>query len=138
MVLGLPENDEFTLNDKISAEAGKLGAREIDEESGLESVTEFRVLGRNEDDGTSLLEVKPLTGRTNQIRIHLWQAGYPIVGDPLYLQGGARGECQTMAVGDPPMCLHAWKLSFNHPHSRERVHYESPVPEWARSVFADL
>lgn len=130
MVLGSPDKDEFVLNDRISSEAGKLGAREIDEESGLDSVTEIKVLSRN-DDGTSLLEVTPRTGRTNQIRIHLWQAGFPIVGDPVYLSEGNRGECQTMAVGDPPMRLHAWKLAFNHPHSQERVNYESPAPDWA-------
>jgi RluA family pseudouridine synthase len=129
-ILGTPERGEFVLNARISSEAGKLGAREIDDEEGLDAVTEIKVLKRN-DDGTSVLEVTPLTGRTNQIRIHLWQAGFPIVGDPVYLPEGARGVCQTMAVGDPQMCLHAWKLSFIHPHSQERVHYETPVPIWA-------
>jgi RluA family pseudouridine synthase len=136
-VVGSPREDEFVLNDRISAEAGKLGAREIDEESGLEAVTEVKVLRRN-DDGTSLLEIRPLTGRTNQIRIHLWQAGFPIVGDPVYLPDGGRGECQTMALGDLPMCLHAWKLSFIHPHHGKRVRYESPEPEWVGSVLADV
>ena len=136
-VSGSPEKDAFVLDDKISAEAGKLGAREIDEESGLDAVTEVKVLSRDAD-GTSLLEIKPLTGRTNQIRIHLWQAGFPIVGDPVYLAEGARGECQTMALGDEPMCLHAWKLTFTHPHSGERVSYQAEVPVWigAASVLS--
>ena len=138
-VAGSPEEDEFVLNARISSEAGKLGAREIDEESGLEAVTEVKVISRN-DDGTSLLEIRPLTGRTNQIRIHLWQAGFPIVGDPVYLAKGTRGDCQTMALGDPAMCLHAWKISFNHHHSGERVSYEASVPAWAEGslVLADV
>ena len=131
------KNDEEEA--RVIAEAGKLGAREIDEESGLEAVTEVKVISRN-DDGTSLLEIRPLTGRTNQIRIHLWQAGFPIVGDPVYLAKGTRGDCQTMALGDPAMCLHAWKISFNHPHSGERVSYEASVPAWAEGslVLADV
>ncbi|MGB6221879.1 sulfurtransferase [Haloferula sp.] len=136
-VHGSPGDDEFVINHRISAEAGKLGAREIDEQDGLEAITEVRVISRD-GDGTSLLELRPLTGRTNQIRIHLWWEGFPIVGDPVYLQGGERGESQTMELGAPAMCLHAWKLGFNHPHSGERVRYESPRPEWAAAVLADV
>ena len=93
-------------------------------------MTVFRVL-RRDADGTSLLEARPLTGRTNQIRIHLWHAGFPITGDPVYLPAGMRGDTQTLAPGDPVMGLHAWKLSFRHPLSREMVGFEAEVPGWA-------
>ncbi|MFC7335542.1 sulfurtransferase [Haloferula chungangensis] len=132
-VWGAPEENEFVIRARISSEAGKLGAREIDEDAGQEAVTEVKVVRRN-DDGTSLIELRPLTGRTNQIRIHLWEAACPIIGDPVYLRGGARGDCQTMALGDEPMCLHAWKLAFIHPHRGERVRYETPLPAWAAAL----
>lgn len=129
-VYGHPAEDEFTIDAPISDEPSRLGAREI-EPDGQEAVTVFRVLRRDED-GTALLEARPLTGRTNQIRIHLWHAGFPITGDPVYLPEGKRGDTQTLAVGDPPMGLHAWKLSFRHPLGGEMVSFEAEVPGWAR------
>jgi RluA family pseudouridine synthase len=128
-VHGHPADDEFTIDAPISAEPTQLGGREI-EEDGRSAVTRFRVL-RRDGDGTALLEARPLTGRTNQIRIHLWHEGFPIAGDPLYLREGGRGDTQTLALGDPPMGLHAWKLSFRHPLSGERVVFEAPAPGWA-------
>ena len=80
-------------------------------------------------DGTSLIEARPLTGRTNQIRIHLWDAGFPIVGDPLYLPGRVLGTTQTLAVNDPPLRLHAHRIAFQHPVTGERVTF-SAEPEW--------
>ena len=128
-VQGHPPEDSFACDAAISSEAGALGSREVDEEDGDASRTEFRVLSRDAD-GTALLEARPLTGRTNQIRIHLWQLGFPIVGDPVYLPGGAKGDTQTLDKQDAPMCLHAQRISFIHPLSKERVVFESS-PTWS-------
>ena len=128
-VHGHPVEDAFTVDAAIADEACQLGARELDE-AGLESKTDFRVVRRDED-GTALLEVLPLTGRTNQIRIHLWHAGFPIVGDPVYLEGGKRGDTQTLSPEQSPMCLHALKISFLHPLRAERVSFSAPAPVWA-------
>ena len=130
-VKGHPPQDEFACDAPVSAEAGKLGGRSV-EEGGLEAKTEFRVL-RRDADGTALLEARPLTGRTNQIRIHLWHLGFPIVGDAAYLADGEIGETQTLAVGDPPLCLHAWRIAFTHPLTKERVTFEAERPAWARA-----
>lgn len=122
-LLGTPENNHFRCDVPISREPGALGSRQVDED-GLPSSTLFDVIERCAD-GTTLVEVRPLQGRTNQIRIHAWHLGFPIVGDPLYLPGGKIGEQQTLAVVDPPMCLHAWRLSFIHPETQERLELTS-------------
>ena len=81
-------------------------------------------------DGTSLLEARPLTGRTNQIRIHCAHLGHPVVGDAAY-RGGEGAVRQTLDRGESPLCLHAWKLDFFHPVSGRPMSFVSPLPEWA-------
>jgi RluA family pseudouridine synthase len=130
-VQGHPQEDVFSCDVPISDSAGELGAREVDVESGLESRTEFRVLQRNED-GTALLEARPLTGRTNQIRIHIWHLGFPICGDQVYLADNKRGDTQTLSVEDAPLCLHAWKISFRHPMSKLAMEFTASAPGWAQ------
>lgn len=130
-VQGQPTQDEFSCDAAISAAAGEVGTRDIDLEEGLASRTNFRVLRRN-NDGTTLLEACPLTGRTNQIRVHLWHLGYPVKGDAVYLQGGKIGDTQTLRPTDPPLCLHASRVAFNHPLTRKRVEFCAPPPDWAR------
>jgi RluA family pseudouridine synthase len=129
-VQGHPPQDAFVCDAPVSGEAGKLGGRNVDAD-GLEAITKFRVL-RRDADGTALLEARPLTGRTNQIRIHLWHLGFPISGDAAYLADGEVGETQTLAVGDPPLCLHALRITFTHPLTKERVTFEAEAPEWAK------
>jgi 23S rRNA-/tRNA-specific pseudouridylate synthase len=73
-----------------------------------------------------------LTGRTNQIRVHLWQMGLPVCGDPVYLPGGKLGETQTLRVGDAPLCLHAWRVGFVHPLHQKRMEFTAPKPDWAK------
>jgi len=103
----------------------------VDMEDGDAARTEFRVLSRDSD-STTLLEARPLTGRTNQIRIHLWQLGYPIAGDQVYLPGMVKGNTQTLTTEDTPMCLHAWRIGFTHPLTGERLIFEMGRPEWGQ------
>jgi 23S rRNA-/tRNA-specific pseudouridylate synthase len=78
-----------------------------------------------------LVEARPLTGRTNQIRAHLWHLGHPIVGDPVYLENASLGTSQTLPLSAPPMCLHAHRLAIRHPLDNTLVRFESPTPTWA-------
>ena len=79
--------------------------------------TLYRVL--EEDRATSLVEVRLKSGRKNQIRVHFSEAGHPVVGDARYGQG------------DGPLLLHAWKLSFLHPHTHKRLSFETAKPSFA-------
>ncbi len=129
-VIGHPAEDCFTCDAAISSVSSDLGSREIDEADGLPSRTDFRVIERRAN-GTSLLEVVPLTGRTNQIRVHLWHLGWPIVGDPTYLPERQLGDTQTHAVDAAPLCLLAQRITFTHPFTRERMTFEAELPDWA-------
>jgi len=78
--------------------------------------TEYNVL--KSENGLHLLECKPKTGRTHQIRVHLKHIGCPIAGDPIYGKRGHFGR----------HLLHAWKITFAHPTTGLRQTVVAPVP----------
>lgn len=129
-VQGVPMADFFLCEAPIGSEVGLAGSREIDSETGKAARTEFSVRERLAD-GTTLLEARPKTGRTNQIRLHLAHLGWPILGEATYLADGTVEAEQTLPLGAPPLCLHAWKLTFTHPLSGERRTFEASWPIWA-------
>ncbi len=128
-IQGHPPNSRFACDAPIGSSAVDLGGRDIDEQ-GLAARTEFCLLHKFAD-GTSLVEARPITGRTNQIRIHLWHLGWPVLGEQAYLTTERMGQTQTHSLGDPPLCLHARRITFNHPLTHERATFESPLPSWA-------
>lgn len=127
-VHGRPPRADFTSNSPISV-TGDRGVRTSDE-GGYPARTRFRVLKKFENE-TTLLEVTPLTGRTNQIRVHLWELELPIVGDPIYQSDRTLGEPKTLSPQDPPLCLHAASIEFLHPFREQRVRYLARQPAWA-------
>lgn len=131
-VQGAPAATEFRCYGKISSESLQSGARMVEPE-GVAAETQFSVV-RNLTDGTTILEARPITGRTNQIRVHLWDLGYPICGDPMYLAEKRLGTRQTLLPTEPPMCLHAWKLGFRHPLTEKWIDFEADPPEWAKCL----
>ena len=84
------------------------------------AITDYSV--RKKSEGTSLIECHLLTGRTHQIRVHMKSLGNPILGDPIY----SRSAKQNVQV--TRLMLHAWKLSFIHPETREEMHFQSEHP----------
>lgn len=90
-----------------------------DTTSGKLSHTAYKVL--RETKLFSLLEVHPLTGRKNQIRVHLADSGHPVVGDRKYGKANERYD---------RMALHARSIRFNHPFSGRRLSFEAAVPEY--------
>jgi 23S rRNA-/tRNA-specific pseudouridylate synthase len=128
-IQGHPEWDDLNCTAPISAQSEDNGLRVVDW-NGLAAETGFSVLRRLED-GTALVEARPLTGRTNQIRIHLWHSGFPVVGDPFYLTGQRTGTNQTLGVDDPVLCLSARSIRFRHPATHEDFEVSAPLPDWA-------
>jgi len=94
-----------------------------------EAETRYKVL--REFERFSLLEIKPVTGRTHQIRVHFSAAGHPVVGDPLY------GHSQRK-VKQPRLFLHAHRLAFLHPATGKWVEYASPLPEDLQNYLEEI
>ncbi|MDI9332118.1 MAG: RluA family pseudouridine synthase [Alphaproteobacteria bacterium] len=87
---------------------------------GKPSQTWWQVLAHDPDTQRSLVALRPITGRSHQIRVHLSWLGLPILGDTLYA---------PMAIAElvPRLCLHAWQLGLKHPISSAPVLWQSPI-----------
>jgi 23S rRNA pseudouridine1911/1915/1917 synthase len=111
--------------------------------SGRRAVTAWRTVEPFGKDAT-LAEVTLHTGRTHQIRVHLAEAGHPLLADATY--GGARREAR-LPPGSPArraaraigrQALHAWRLAFDHPRTGKRLAFEAPLPADFRAALAVL
>lgn len=87
------------------------------------AATRYRVIRRGAH--WTSLEVSLLTGRKNQIRVHFSENGHPLLGDAMYGPGAPA----------PRLALHAWRLAFTHPRTRERVEIVSEPPEFFRKFL---
>ena len=87
----------------------------------------------------SLLRLKPKTGRTHQLRVHLTDMGYPLVGDRIYChkrRGDQREDPFTHLLDAfPRQALHAEKLVFRHPFSQEIMAFHAPLPQDMRDLL---
>ncbi len=132
-VLGQPPADQFTCDAPVSTGAGAVGTRCVDPVAGLAASTLFTVLERLAD-GTAILQARPLTGRTNQIRLHCAHLGFPVRGDQAYGGGPDAVLAQTAAPDEPPLCLHSWEICVRHPATDEVLRFAAPAPAWAGTL----
>ena len=123
VVAGRVEREELTVVAPIGRDEEARPRWRVTE-SGKHSETRLRVVERR--GARTLVELEPVTGRTNQLRIHCAHAGHPVVGDTLY-----SGEPHTR------LCLHASRLAFRHPATNEWAEFESPVPSDLMSAFSE-
>jgi 23S rRNA pseudouridine1911/1915/1917 synthase len=125
-----PEPPEGRIDLPIGKDPARAGMRRIDP-AGDAAATRYRTLRAGPL--AALVEARPETGRTHQIRVHLAHLGAPLLGDPRY--GGARrvGEVAITRV-----MLHAARLELAHPSTGARLVLEAPVPEDLLAVAAAL
>lgn len=90
----------------------------VDFENGKSAQTEFKVLARDINQNSTRVELKPITGRSHQLRVHMLALGHPILGDRFYASGDALNASNRLL-------LHAQSISFDHPESAERLHIEA-------------
>lgn len=109
-------------------------------EDGKAAETRFKVVERL--NGVTLIELQPVTGRTNQLRIHCAHIGHPIVGDEIYgdckprmsnLESNSEAHSEQFPIRNPRfetrLCLHASKLAFHHPANGEWMEFTSTIAE---------
>ena len=126
IVKGSVQPPEGTITAPLGRKEGSIIERTIDFEKGESAITHYKVL--DEKNGHSLVSLILETGRTHQIRIHMKHLGYPLIGDYLYNPDMERIQRQA---------LHAWKLSFVHPITGEKMQFTAPLPEDMAKVAGD-
>lgn len=115
IVAGLMAQDEGVIDLPIASGEGP--KYKICHEAGKSSVTEYKVIGRDEQAHTSRVFLHPITGRSHQLRLHLQAIGHPILGCEFY--------AGKFASAADRLLLHATDLRFMHPVSGEEVFVES-------------
>ena len=129
LVRGIVKENEATINMPIGR-SEKDRKKMAVKKNGKQAITHFKVL-ESYKEGYTLLEVNIETGRTHQIRVHLSEIGYPVVGDEVYSNGknpfGVHGQL-----------LHAKRLEFKHPITGENLTLEAEVPQEFLNILKGL
>ena len=134
LVQGNPKWDEKTARHPLRANVGHKHRTMVDDRNGKPSETRFKVLKRFQarpEQGLGdavLIEEKPMTGRTHQIRVHAYALGHPLLGDTLY------GAEETDIIARP--ALHAYSLTVE--LNGERLTFKSPYPDDFRAALERL
>ncbi len=139
VVVGTPREGTGTVNKPIGrhkTDRKRMAVYTSSDGDGIrEAVTHYRVLCSNH--GYSLVKFRLETGRTHQIRVHMSSIGHPIIGDTVY--GGGRTKFETVNASLLcGQCLHAKRLEFIHPDTREFVRIESEFPDYFKTILSKL
>ena len=119
IVEGIPQWNEKIAKHPLRINVGHKHRTGVSDKYGKPSETRFKVIKRYQE--AALIEARPVTGRTHQIRVHAYALGHPLLGDILY------GASETHLIARP--ALHAHSLTFTHPQSAERQTFLAERPQ---------
>ena len=119
VVAGRRKESEWTCRLKLAPDPKRTGRMKVDNRNGKSAETHFQAV--SEMSGLTLIECRPITGRTHQIRVHFKHFGHPVVCDKLYAKG------KPCLLGFSRQALHAFSLAIDLP-SGERRTFEAPLP----------
>jgi RluA family pseudouridine synthase len=119
IVEGIPQWNEKIAKHPLRINVGHKHRTGVSDKYGKPSETRFKVIKRYQE--AALIEARPVTGRTHQIRVHAYALGHPLLGDTLY------GASETPLIARP--ALHAHSLTFTHPQSGERQTFLAERPQ---------
>ncbi len=119
VVKGEPGRAEWTCTHKLAPDPAHRGKMLVDERRGQQAETRFALIGHR--NCRSLIEARPATGRTHQVRVHLAVSGFPVVGDSLYSSGPASDRREPFPLG-----LRALVLQYTDPFRHRAVRICAP------------
>lgn len=117
-VQGVPEGGKGRVDLPLIVDWPNRPRQKVCHQTGRPALTDWRVL-RVEGD-SARVQLKPRTGRSHQLRVHMAALGHPILGDTLYAEGAAQDH--------PRLMLHAERLGFAHPETGMRLDFRVPAP----------
>lgn len=129
LVHGLIKQNEDTINLPIGRSSADRKKMAVTYKNSKEAITDYKVLSRY--DNYSLIEVSLKTGRTHQIRVHMAHINHPIVGDPVYSR-------RKNEFGLDNQMLHAYKLGFLHPVSKDYLEFEIELPRYFKDILENI
>lgn len=118
---------KWTIQDHLARSTKDKKKMQSVQSGGDLAITHFEVLKHTPN--TMMILCEPQTGRTHQIRVHLYEYGLPILGDPTYFKNNSNQFERLF--------LHAWKLQFPHPVTNEVIQVESKIPDAFERFFKD-
>jgi len=136
LVVGVMPFDRDYIDLPLGPDPKKADRQRVDMKEGKPSSTFYEVIERLP--GATYVRCVPHTGRTHQIRVHLARVGFPVIADPMYGRNpgqayrNMRQNRKDKGLSFPDIrrhALHAFRLAFAHPVTREQMTFEAPLPE---------
>lgn len=121
LVWGLPVADEGKIDLPICVDWPNRPKKIVDYENGKSAQTLYRVMARDAETNIARVELKPITGRSHQLRVHLAEIGHPILGCPFYAHDAAKNAFERLT-------LHARELELTHPVTHKKMRFKAGVP----------